>query len=68
MRIKENTIKNILKDEGAIRISSEASKKLAEIIEIFSRDLAKKVIDAALFAKRKTIELEDVEFVTRNLY
>ena len=68
MRIKENTIRNILKDEGANRISSEASKKLAEIVEIFARDLAKKVIDAATFAGRKTVEIEDADFVTRNLY
>jgi histone H3/H4 len=68
MRIKENTIKGILKEEGAERVSSNASKQLAEIVEIFARDLAKKTIEAARFAKRKTIEAEDVEYVTRNSY
>ena len=68
MNIKENTMKKILKSEGALRVSSNASKKLAEIVEIFTRDLAKKIIDAATFAGRKTIESEDIEYVTHNLY
>jgi histone H3/H4 len=68
MRIKENTIKEILKEEGAGRVSSDASKQLAEIVEIFARDLAKKVINAAISAKRKTIKSEDIEYVTHNSY
>ena len=66
MGVKSHTMKIMLKEAGAERVSSEASKLLSEVVDNFTKELIGKIIKITKLSKRKTVEIEDVEFVTHD--
>jgi histone H3/H4 len=55
------TVKKILKDAGAERISDDAAEELAEVVNRFAFGTAKKAVRLAAHAKRKTVKKIDIE-------
>ncbi|ACX72669.1 Transcription factor CBF/NF-Y/histone domain protein [Methanocaldococcus vulcanius M7] len=51
----------ILKKAGAERVSEEAGKYFAEVLEEIALEIAKKSVELAKHAKRKTVKVEDVK-------
>ena len=66
MGVKVHTMKVMLKEAGADRVSAEASKALSEVVDKFTKELIEKIIKITKISKRKTVEVEDVEFVTHD--
>jgi len=65
MQIKNNTMRKILKDSGAPRVSDEAAKELVKLVNDYAYDIAKKAIEAMKFSNRITVMAEDVIFAAR---
>lgn len=63
--IPKAPVTRIVKSAGAERISKDAEEKIVEAVEAYTTVLAKKVIDIAKHAGRKTIQPEDVELATK---
>ncbi len=55
------SMRKILKSEGAKNISKNAAKEMSDLVESYSKQLAKKAIKNAFFSGRKTIKRSDVE-------
>ncbi|AIJ05317.1 histone family protein [Methanocaldococcus sp. 10A] len=55
----------ILKKAGAQRVSEAAGKYFAEALEEIALEIAKKSVDLAKHAKRKTVKVEDVKTALR---
>ena len=53
----------ISKRAGAARLSREAAEELREVVEELATAIAERATRAALHAGRKTVTLEDIEFV-----
>lgn len=53
----------ILKKAGADRVSDAAAKALTEIMEEEAEELAKKIVQVARHAGRKTIKARDVKLI-----
>lgn len=56
----------IMKNAGAQRVGEDAKKKMAEILEEYALDIAKKAIALANHAKRKTIKAEDINLAIKS--
>lgn len=61
MAITKMTIKKILKESGAERVSEAAATELARIVNKSVYSIAKKAVKLAAHAKRKTVEKADIE-------
>ncbi len=61
MPITRLTAKNILKDAGAERISDSAAEELSVIVNKFAYGVAKRAVQLAGHAGRKTVKRADVE-------
>jgi DNA-binding protein len=61
MFISENTIKKILKEAGASRISANAKMELQKYINRTAFDVAQKAVRFSKHAKRKTIDISDIK-------
>jgi len=61
MRITKMTVKKILKEVGAERVSEPAANELARILNKYAYGVAKKAVKLAAHAKRKTVERSDIE-------
>ncbi len=57
----------ICKKAGAERVSEEAAKELAKVLEEIGMKIAKEAIDYAMHAGRKTIKVEDIEIAARKV-
>jgi histone H3/H4 len=57
----------LCKKAGAERVSDAAAKELARILEEIGMKIAKKALDYAMYAGRKTIKTEDIEIATRKV-
>ena len=57
----------ICKKAGADRVSEEAAKELAKVLEELGVKIAKEARDYAIHARRKTIKSEDIEIATRKI-
>jgi histone H3/H4 len=57
----------LIKKAGADRVSEEATKELAKVLEAIGVKIAKEALDYAVHAKRKTIKAEDIEIATRKV-
>ena len=57
----------LIKKAGADRVSEEATKELAKVLEALGVKIAKEALDYAVHAKRKTIKAEDIEIATRKV-
>lgn len=61
MYISDTTAKKMLKDAGAIRISSDARKEFRKCVDQMAFSVAQKSVKLAHHAKRKTIDVSDVK-------
>lgn len=61
MYISENTVKKILKEAGAARISAGACVEMQKYINRMAFDVAQKAVRLSKHAKRKTIDVSDVK-------
>ena len=57
----------LCKKAGADRVSEEATKELAKVLETIGVKIAKEALDYAVHARRKTIKAEDIEIATRKV-
>ena len=57
----------LCKKAGADRVSEEATKELAKVLETIGVKIAKDALDYAVHARRKTIKAEDIEIATRKV-
>ena len=57
----------LCKKTGAERVSEEAAKELARVLEEIGLNIAKEALDYAEYAGRKTIKAEDIEIATRKV-
>ena len=58
-----NSIKRLLKKEGAKAISNAAAHKMIDLIENYAKEIGKRAIKNAFYSGRKTVKEEDVEEV-----
>lgn len=61
MPITTLTVKKILKDAGAERVSADAADEFSEVVNRFAFGVAKKAVRLAAHAKRKTVRKTDIE-------
>jgi DNA-binding protein len=61
MYISEHTIKKILKEAGAKRISADASMEMQKCINKMAFNVAQKAVVLSKHAKRKTVDVSDVK-------
>ncbi len=54
-------VERIMRNAGAERISPEAVKALADILEDVAKEIASKAVRMAKYGKRVTIRREDIE-------
>lgn len=57
----DNSIKKIIKKEGALRISKNAVQKLKAIAEDYASIIAKKAVKNAEYSGRKSVKSKDIE-------
>lgn len=61
MYISEHTVKKILKEAGAGRISADASVELQKYVNKIAFEIAQKAVKLSKHAKRKTVDVNDVK-------
>ncbi len=61
MYISENTVRRMLKDAGAARVSDDAIKEFRKHLEKHSFEIAQKSVRLSKHAKRKTIDASDIK-------
>jgi histone H3/H4 len=57
----------LCKNARADRVSEEAAKELAKVLEEIGTKIAKEAWDYATYAGRKTIKMEDIEIAIRKV-
>jgi len=57
----------LCKKAGADRVSEEATKELAKVLETIGIKIAKEALDYSMHARRKTIKTDDIEIATRKV-
>ncbi len=67
MSIPVAPIGRIIKEAGAERVSEDAKKELNAYVAAQAETVAKKAIEFAAMAKRKTVKAEDIELAIKNL-
>jgi DNA-binding protein len=60
------TMERLMKHAGASRISEDAKKELAILLEEYGMELTRKAITLARHAKRNTIRSDDLKLATRH--
>jgi histone H3/H4 len=65
--ISVSPMHRLCKKVGADRVSEEAAKELAKVLEELGVKIAKEALDYAVHARRKTIKAEDIEIATRKV-
>lgn len=60
MYISEHTVKKILKEAGAERISADAAVELRKYLNRIAFKTSQKAVKLSKHAKRKTVELSDI--------
>jgi len=59
--LSNNSIRKILKKEGAEFVSENAIIEMRKLVEEYSTKIAKKAIKNALYSGRKTIKKRDIK-------
>ena len=60
MAIPKAPVKRIIQEAGAERVSAGAVDALTEYLEDYAEDVSKKAVTYAKYAKRKTVQEEDI--------
>ncbi len=60
-------VERLLRKAGARRVSEEAKRELVKALEDYAVEIAKKAIEIAKNAGRKTVRLEDIKDATKGL-
>ena len=60
MYISSGTVKKILKEAGATRVSADAAENLRKYLNRTAFKTAQKAVKLSRHAKRKTVELSDI--------
>ena len=58
-------IDRLIRKAGAERVSEEAAKVLAEYLEEYAVELAKRAVEYARHAGRKTVKAEDIKLAIK---
>jgi histone H3/H4 len=58
----------IIKSAGASRVSEDAKKALAEILEDVARETSKRAVSIASHSKRKTIKADDIRLALKEIW
>ncbi len=58
-------VERLIRQAGAERVSEEAKKKMAEILEEKAMEIAKKAVEIARHSGRKTVKAEDIKLAFR---
>jgi DNA-binding protein len=61
MYISEHTVKKILKEAGATRISASASTEFRKYMNKTAFNIAQKAVSLSKHAKRKTVDISDIK-------
>ena len=57
----------LCKKAGADRVSEQAAKELAKVLEEVGVKIAKEALDYAVHSRRKTVKAEDIEIAARKV-
>jgi len=60
MKFSVRSMKSLLREEGAKSVSLESAKKLGQVVEEFSRKIARRAVKNALLSGRKSVKGEDI--------
>ncbi len=58
-------IDRLIRNAGAERVSEDAREAMAEILEDWASQIARKAIEVARHAGRKTVKAEDIKLALR---
>ena len=60
-------VDRVIRKGGAPRVSEDAAKELAEVLEEYGIRIAQKAVNLSTHAKRKTITAEDIRLAVKSL-